>query len=365
MAKPYTYKVTQTEGSKTKVEVTADASEFQKYEEMAYDELAPNVKIPGFRAGKAPKAQIQGRIANDLFSTAVKKLLSNIAAEIIDEEDMNPLTQLNYDLTKASDAGVEFTFEFINYPDVSLGDFSKLKFSPEMIKVEDKEIDEVIGNLFSAKKDNTPEAQVAKGEDTKEEADTKDENKTDKKDEKEIKDLTDEMVVDLEIDGVKTVSELRVHIEARLKEIKQRSADSKELENLIDAAIEASDIPVPEEIVHESAHRQIDEYIARIEGLGGNINVDEFLKAQGKDRDKLHEEKMQSAKKQLERELLMTEIVRKYELMPTPEDIENELNLIQDSETKAQYDTPEGRRYIVSVLIQQRAVEKLKELAKK
>lgn len=361
MSKPYTYKVEKIDGSKIKVAVTVESSEFKKFEELAYNELAPNVKIAGFRPGKAPRAQIESKISNDLFSTTVKKMLSSIASEVIDTESMNPLTQLNYDLTKASDAGVEFTFDFINYPDVNLGDFSKLKFSPDIIKVEDKEIDEVIANLFSAKKDTSTESTKSEAENSKE----SEKPEASEEEKKNLKNLTDEMVVELEIDSVKTVAELRQHIESRLTEIKQRSTDSKAIEDLIDAAVKASDIPVPEELIHDSAHRQVDEYIARIEGLGAAINVDEFLTAQGKDRQKLHDEKMEIAKNQIERELLMTEIVRKYELMPTPEDIEKELGAIQDADARAQYDTPEGRRYIVSVLIQQRAVDKLKELAQK
>ncbi|MBL8015294.1 MAG: hypothetical protein JNK26_03860 [Candidatus Doudnabacteria bacterium] len=335
MSKPYTYQVTTQADSKIKVVVKSTKAEYDRYKDMAYTELAKDVKLPGFRPGKAPRAQVESKIANELFSATVKKLLSNTAAEIIDTEGLNPLTQLDYDLTKASDTEIEFTFEFTNYPEIKLGDFSKLSFGTELVKVEEKEIDEVIQNLFTAK---------------------------DAKEKVKIEDVSEEMVAGLKMEGVSTVAELRKHIEKRLQDMKQSQADNVALEKLIEAAVEQSTIPVPEVLVEDTVERQVHDYIHKIEDLG--MDPDEFLKAQGKSRDSLKDEKKEAAKKQIQQELLMTEIVRHYKVMPTPEDIEKELNSISDPQMKAEYDSPAGRRYITSVLIQRRALDKLKEVAK-
>jgi len=46
------------------------------------------------------------------------------------------------------------------------------------------------------------------------------------------------------------------------------------------------------------------------------------------------------------------------------EEIEAELAVIQDPKLKAQYDTDQGRNFIASVIIQQKAVKHIKDQVK-
>lgn len=344
MDKGYKYKLERLDDSKIKVTATVEKSLIDTTQEQVYQDMAKDVKMPGFRAGKAPRAQIEAKIANDVFSQTIRAVISSVAADIVDEEKLNPLTQLQYDLGKASDTELEFTFEFTNYPEVKLTDLSKLEFEKTDTNVEDAEIDEVIISLFKNRE--------AAGEKA-------DAQKVDIK----IDDITVEMVKSLELPEIETTEKLREHVSERLTQIKQQSQDSAALEKLIEQAIEKSNIPAPDALVHEIAHRQIDEYIERIKNLK-TVDVEEFLKAQGKSMESLGKEKHDQARKQIQRELLLTEIVREHKLMPTAEDIDQELSTIGEGELKAQYDNPDGRRYIMSMLIQQRAIQQLQKLAK-
>lgn len=337
MDKEYTYKVKKAEESKVTVEVKVQPSLYKNYQEQAYNELAPSVKIAGFRAGKAPRAQIESKISSDLFSRALKLVITNVAAEIVDTEELNPATQLAYDVSKVSDGdGVEFKFEFTNYPEVKLGDLSKLTYPKQDIKIEDAEVDQVITNLFKQTEGESKDV--------------------------ELKNITNEMVLSLGLPGVNDLDSLRAEIAHRLTHMKEDSAEADMLSKVVEDAVNLSDIPTPKALVEDVAKRVYDEYIERIEKL--QVNVDEFLTAQGKSRDALRLEKEAEAAAQIKRELLFSEIVRKYELIPTAEEIEKEITSITDPEIRESYDNFEGRRYIASVLIQRRALQKLKELAR-
>jgi FKBP-type peptidyl-prolyl cis-trans isomerase (trigger factor) len=134
------------------------------------------------------------------------------------------------------------------------------------------------------------------------------------------------------------------------------------MEQVIADAVKLSNINVPQVLVDQAVTRLVDDYIAKIESL--NMNIDEFLTAQSKDMDTLRAEKEAEGKAQIERELLLTEITRHYELMPSAADIDHELSNIEEG-NRSKYDNYEGRRYIMSVLIQRRALMKLRELVQK
>lgn len=333
MANNYTYKVSKEKDSLIKVTVQADTTLYAKSKERAYHKLAEKVKIPGFRPGNAPRAKVEARIGNDLFSETIKILLSETAAEIVDEEKLNPVTPLDYDITKASDAGVEFVFTFTQYPEVKLGDLTKLKLQVKDEEVTDKEIDDVIKNLFPRKEGETQT------------------------------EITAEMIKSVGIDGVSDIQGLRKEVASRLTDLKYQQAESAAMEQVIADAVKLSKIELPAVLIEQTVTRLVDDYIAKIESL--NMNVDEFLAAQSKDMEKLRAEKEAEAKSQLARELLLTEITRHYKLMPTAEDIEHELSHIDDPEARSKYDNYEGRRYITSVLIQRRSLAKLHELIQK
>src|SRR2546428_8276195 len=54
------------EGNKVKVSVEVDEIEFDKALDAAFRRIAREVRIPGFRPGKAPRALLQARIGADV-----------------------------------------------------------------------------------------------------------------------------------------------------------------------------------------------------------------------------------------------------------------------------------------------------------
>src|SRR5690606_22344177 len=104
---------------------------------------------------------------------ALNRMLIKISYEILQKEEYKPVKQPNYNITKLDpEDGIEFTFSFTNYPQVKLGDFSKINIKKEEPKVTTEDIDSVIKSIIrsSVKPERIKELTTVtekKSEDTK------------------------------------------------------------------------------------------------------------------------------------------------------------------------------------------------------
>jgi len=344
MEKGYTYKINKDKDYLYKIEVEVEPSRVKDAYNEALEELGKDVKVQGFRPGKAPKAMVEAKVGNDAFSHSIRHLLSDIAIEIVDSEKLNPVTPLDYSVEKASvDGNVAFSFSFTNYPEVNLADLSKLTVEKPDHTVSEEDIDKVIENLRNTESE--------KNKDKKEEK--RDERKKDKK----TAELTDAEVKTLGFEGVATVAELRKMISERLQDIQGQEQQARFEQSALEAAIKASDIQVPQALIERQTEQLVEAYMAKIKDL--DVKPEEFLQAQGLTAEALKKQKEDQALKQLKAEILLNEIAKKYEIAPSATEIDAQINSISDPKIRAQYDTYEGRRYILSALLQQRSMQKL------
>ncbi|MGQ0432683.1 MAG: trigger factor family protein, partial [Microthrixaceae bacterium] len=63
---PVSTSVEPLEGNKVRLHVAIPASEFDKAVDAAFRKLASDVKIPGFRPGKAPRELLEARFGPDV-----------------------------------------------------------------------------------------------------------------------------------------------------------------------------------------------------------------------------------------------------------------------------------------------------------
>jgi len=349
MAAGYTYKIQKGKDYKVDAAVEITTEHFQQLVDSTYERLANDVKLPGFRGGKAPRAQIEAKLGSKLLSETLKDTVPVIASEIVDAEKLSPITTLEYDVKEIGPTGiVKFTFTFTSYPEIKLGDLGKIKVAAPSFEVTEADVQEVLSRLFK---------QPAHDHDH----DHSDPNHNHAEHEDKPVEVTEEMVKELGLNDVKSVKELDEKIRMQLKVMKENEAESKYEGELLEAAVKLSHIPLPEPLVDQQAAYLVDDYLARISQLG--VDIDGFLQAQGTSITQIREQKREQAKQKLAQELVMNEIVKKYELTPEPEEIENEINSITDPEVRNSYDNYQGRRYVLSVLIQRNSVRKLRELA--
>lgn len=352
MSSTYTYKVDRNDKtSDVKVAVTVTAEHYSTAIDKAYANLAPNVKVKGFRPGKAPRAQIVARLGSDLLSEALRIMVPDIAAEIVNKENFNPINQLEYDFSGDSEGEeIKFSFEFINYPTVKVGDLSKIKVTKETSEVTETEIDDVVRRLFGDDQHHH-DHDHAEGE----EHDHSHEHVH-----VDISTITDEQVVELKLGEIKTVEGLRAEIRDRLQESKNQSMEGKYQDAVIQAAIDKSEIQVPPKFVEVRLDEEMVDFENRVQEIG--LNMDTFLAAQGKSSDQMREEKRDQITKAIQAELVLNQIAKDHSVIPTSEDVDAEIAKMEP-ESRSRFGNSAGRRRVLSVLIQNRGLQKLMQIA--
>ena len=94
------------EGNKVKLSVEVDEQEFEKAVDAAYRRIAREVRIPGFRPGKAPRRLLQARIGTGVArEQALRDSLPDYYAEALRQSDVDPISPPEIDITSGHEEG--------------------------------------------------------------------------------------------------------------------------------------------------------------------------------------------------------------------------------------------------------------------
>ena len=144
------YTVEELSPVKKKITVTVPASEVDAVLDRTTAQYRARVTLPGFRKGKAPLAMVEKRFSQDIFGEAVNDLVNGNLGEVFKELDTEPLGNLSFDenetpLVRGKDFSYTFSFELM--PEIKLPKYEDIGVEEDDVKVEDKEIDEVIDRV--------------------------------------------------------------------------------------------------------------------------------------------------------------------------------------------------------------------------
>ena len=137
--------------SDTKVELTISlgSEELSAAEQVALTKMAADVKVPGFRKGKVP-VSVAAKHVNPaaLQEQTLDNALSKAVAEAFMAEKIQALDRPAVDVKKfVPGQELEFTAKVEIIPPVKLGNYKKLKAKRQAVKVEDKEVEEIITRM--------------------------------------------------------------------------------------------------------------------------------------------------------------------------------------------------------------------------
>jgi len=125
------------------------SADFEPARLKALSRLARNVKIPGFRNGKAPASKVESHVdPNELAMTTLDILVREAIPKIYEEAKVQPLSAPHVDIKKfvpGEMAEVTITSDIM--PEVKLPDYKKLKAKYVAPKVSDKDVDDVLGRI--------------------------------------------------------------------------------------------------------------------------------------------------------------------------------------------------------------------------
>lgn len=138
--------------SDVKVELTISlgAEELKAAEQVTLTKLAKEVKIEGFRKGKAPLEMVAAQVDPILLNQeTLENALSKSVAEAFLKEKVQAINRPEVDVKKfIPGTELEFTATTEIMPKVELGDYKKLGVKKEAAKVSKKEVKETIDRIL-------------------------------------------------------------------------------------------------------------------------------------------------------------------------------------------------------------------------
>jgi trigger factor len=135
--------VEQLGSNKVRLHVAVPATEFEKAIDAAFRKLAREVKIPGFRPGKAPRQLLEARLGTDLArEEALRDALPRYYAEAVESEQLDTIAAPEIDITAGEESGdVEFDAVVEVRPVVELAGYEDLRVELPDVAVSDEIVD--------------------------------------------------------------------------------------------------------------------------------------------------------------------------------------------------------------------------------
>ena len=138
-------KITKLEHSHVQVDVVVDEKTWKGAQDKAFNKLAENVTVDGFRKGKAPKNLVKDKIdPMKVLDEAINALLPKIYEEILTKDGIRPFARPAVDVTKVSDTELEVKFILVTAPEVKLGAYKGLEIGKKAVKVTKKDIEDAL-----------------------------------------------------------------------------------------------------------------------------------------------------------------------------------------------------------------------------
>ena len=379
--------------SDVKVELTISlgAEELKAAEQVALTKLAKEVKIEGFRKGKAPLEMVASQVDPNLLNQeTLENALSKSVAEAFLKEKVQAINRPEVDVKKfIPGTELEFTATTEIMPKVELGDYKKLGVKKEAAKVSKKEVKETIDRIlknFAEKK--KVEREAKNGDEViidflgKKDGVAFDGGKAEKFplelgsksfipgfEEGLIgKKAGDELSLDLEfpkdyhakdLAGAKVVFEVKIHevrenvepeinkeflsklgdfktkeefekqIEEDLKTQKQAEADEKFKDELVKKLAEVSKVPVPE-ILLEDQKRSIEMDMQQNLMYSG-LSLEDYLERMGKTREEwLEKDVKEAAEMRVKSGLALAELSKVEKVKSDTRELDNRIAQLKE-----------------------------------
>ena len=142
------------ESGKADIVSVIEGEIWQKAKEHAFNKLAKNVQIKGFRKGQAPKNLVK-KYVNDgeVLLNACEDLAQNCLIEAVDEHKVELIARPELKIDEINEDKCVMRFVCQIKPDVNLGEYKGLGYKVEEVVVSEDEINEEIEGVRQRKAD--------------------------------------------------------------------------------------------------------------------------------------------------------------------------------------------------------------------
>lgn len=405
--------------------VTLDAEDLTPLKQKTLARLAQKLKVPGFRPGKVPVGIAEKQIDSQALNSEMLEDAVNAAAlKAMELADVMPLDRPKVDVTKfVPGQELEFTATFEVVPPVKLGDYKKLKVTKVKIEITPADINDVIERMRRGQATKQDVARAAKDGDEllidfmgtdkdgnpvaggagtdyplvlgsktfipgfetglvgKKAGDNVDLKLSFPKDYhaaqlagakvnfavtvKAVKE-----VVLPKLDAAfaaasgpfKTMAELKADVTRELTAQKEREAEDKLKDSLVEQLVKASKIPAPEVLVNDQMASLERDFAQNLMYRG--LTLDQYLEDAKLTKEEWQTKELRAAaERRVQVGLALSELSKAEKIDVTQEEMEARLqelfNYYKDPNMRKQLDTPEARRDIANRVLTEKTVERL------
>lgn len=136
------------EGNKVKLSVEVDEIEFEKALDAAFRKIAREVRIPGFRPGKAPRKLLEARLGKDTArQEALRDSIPEYYAEAVKTTELDPIAPPEIDIKDDTEGPVSFDAVVEVRPQVSIPGYGGLQVKVPSPEVSDEEVDRQVDRM--------------------------------------------------------------------------------------------------------------------------------------------------------------------------------------------------------------------------
>ncbi|MDG2091040.1 MAG: trigger factor [Gammaproteobacteria bacterium] len=136
---------------KLTIEVPAETIDKQVKNRLA--ETAKTFQMKGFRKGKVPISVIKSRFGKGMRQEVLGDVMNQSYYEALTQENVRPAGQPKIEATNMTEGeDLAFTAIFEVFPEITIGDFSKIKVEKRLAEINDKDIDTMIETLREQRK---------------------------------------------------------------------------------------------------------------------------------------------------------------------------------------------------------------------
>lgn len=374
------------EKSTGELEIVVEGETWATAQAKAKEKLTANIEIPGFRKGQAPAKLVEGKInPQSVLMEAIDFVAAEAYAKAAEEHDLWVIARPSLDVKALSPEAVTLVFTVAVRPEVKLGQYTDLGIAKEEVTITPEEVEaqlkaiadrnaelvvkaegtvengdtavidfegfkdgvafeggkgenfpleigsgsfipgfeeQVIGMATGEAKDITvtfpaeyPAEELA-GKETVFKV-TVHEIKA-----KHTPSLDDEMVKELNIEGVETVEDFRKHVEADILNQKSAAAEDKFMNELLGKVVENAEVEIPDAMVEEETDRMVQEFAQRLQQQG--FTLEQFKQMTGQEDAHIRETMRTDAHAKVNLRLVLDAIAKAENLEATEEEINAE-----------------------------------------
>ena len=387
------YKVEKLEGSMAKLIIDVSAEEFDAACEKAYQKNKKRISVPGFRAGKVPKAMIEKMYGKEVFYEDAANIIIPDAYEKTYDEAIKELEIVSAPKIEVveMEAGKPFVFsaEVALKPEIKLGKYKGVEIDKIDVEVSEDEVNEAIekerqnaarivsverevksgdtvtidfegfvdGVAFEGGKGENYNLEIGSHSfiDTFEDQiigknidDEFDVNVTFPENYQaanlagkpavfkvKIHEIKEKQLAELDDDFASDVSsydtfaEYKESVKKNLSDKKADDAKKAKEDAAVNAIIEDSEIEIPEMMLATQQREMLDEFAQRLRYQG--MSIDQYFKYTGMNAETMMEQIKPQAEQKIKTQLVLEAVAKAENIEVTDDDVEAEIKKIADN----------------------------------